>query len=159
MPINISEELLESLANTFGFSVGRLPFTYLGLPLGNTKTTIQDLSPLVGLVVHRLNASVWFLDYGGRLECVRSFLSMLPTFFICSIKIQKTMINISNRAQRYCLWAKEEDSSSANGLAAWSTVYRLKHHGGLGVLNLELQNKAFLLKQLRKFYCRAMFPG
>ena len=57
MPINISEELLAELADSFGCSVGKLPFTYLGLPLGTTKPTVQDLSPLVGLVERRLNAS------------------------------------------------------------------------------------------------------
>jgi hypothetical protein len=129
-----------------------LPFTYLGLPLGTTKPTVEDLSPLVGLVEKRLNASARFLGYGGRLEFVKSVLSTLPTFFMCSLKLQKTIINICNRAQRHFLWAMEEDSSSSNALAAWSMVCRPKCHGGLGILNLELQNKALLLKQLHKFY-------
>jgi hypothetical protein len=53
---------------------------------------------------------------------------------------------------------KEEDSSSCNALAAWTLVARPKCHGGLGVLNLELQNKALLLKQLHKFYEKADTP-
>ena len=107
---------------------------------------------MVGLVERRLNASARFLGYGGRLEFVKSVLSTLPTFFMCSLKLQKTIINICNRAQRHCLWAKEEDSTSSNALAAWSLVCRPKCHGGLGVLNLELQNKALLLKQLHEFF-------
>jgi hypothetical protein len=158
MPINVSDEQMELLADSFGCCVGRLPFTYLGLPLGTTKPTIQDMSPLVGLVERRLNASARFLGYGGRLEFVRSVLSTLPTFFMCSLKIHKTVLNICNRAQRHCLWAKEEDSSSVNTLAAWSLVCRPKNNGGLGVLNLEIQNKALLLKQLHKFYCKENVP-
>jgi hypothetical protein len=65
IPVNVSEERIDSLAATFGCDVGKLPFTYLGLPLGVTKPTIQDLSPLVGLVERRLNASARFLGYGG----------------------------------------------------------------------------------------------
>jgi hypothetical protein len=68
------------------------------------------------------------------------------------------IINICNRAQCHCLWVKEEDSSSCNALAAWTLVARPKCHGGLGVLNLELQNKALLLKQLHKFYEKADTP-
>jgi hypothetical protein len=71
MSINVSEELLASLATSFGCQVGTLPFTYLGLPMGTTKPTIQDLSPLVGLVERRLNASARFLNYGGRLQFVK----------------------------------------------------------------------------------------
>jgi hypothetical protein len=158
MSINISDDQLQSLALSFGCAVGSLPFTYLGLPMGTTKPTIHDLSPLVGLVERRLNASARFLNYGGRLEFVRSVLSTLPTFFMSSLKLQKTIIEICNRAQRHCLWAKEEESRSGNALAAWSMVCRPKQHGGLGVLNLELQNKALLLKQLHKFYSRDPTP-
>jgi hypothetical protein len=67
MPINVDDYYIQFLANTFGCSVGSLPFTYLGLPLGTTKPTVQDLSPLVGLVERRINASAQFLNYGGRL--------------------------------------------------------------------------------------------
>jgi hypothetical protein len=75
-----------------------------------------------------------------------------------SLKLQKAIINICNRAQRHCLWAKDEESSSTNALAAWSLVCRPKQHGGLGVRNLELQNKALLMKQLHKFYSRDDTP-
>ena len=158
MSVNISDVLLQSLADVFGCSIGKLPFTYLGLPMGTTKPTIQDLSPLVGLVERRLNASARFLGYGGRLEFVRSVLSTLPTFYMCSLKLQKAIINICNRAQRHCLWAKEEDSSSVNALAAWHLVCRPRQHGGLGVFNLEIQNKALLMKQLHKFYSKHNTP-
>lgn len=158
LPVNVTHEQMEELAAVFGCAIGTLPFTYLGLPLGITKPTIQDLTPLVGLVERRLNSSARFLGYGGRLEFVRSVLSSLPNFFMCSLKIQKAIINICNRAQRHCLWAKEEDSSSSNALAAWSLVCRPRKHGGLGVLNLEIQNKALLMKQLHKFYSKENVP-
>jgi hypothetical protein len=54
IPINISAERLQELADVFGCAIGMLPFTYLGLPLGTTKPTIQDMSPLVGLVKRRI---------------------------------------------------------------------------------------------------------
>lgn len=146
------------MATTFGCSTGSLPFTYLGLPLGTSKPTIQDMSPLVGLVKRRLNASARFLGYGGRLDFFKSVLSTLPSFFMCSLKIQKSVLEICNRAQRHCLWAKEEDSASSNALAAWSRVCRPKSRGGLGVLNLEFQNKALLLKQLHNFFVKDNTP-
>jgi hypothetical protein len=94
LPINISEERLNELADIFGCAIGVLPFTYLGLPLGTTKPTIHDMSPLVSLVERRMSASARFLNYGGRLQFVRSMLSSLPNFYICSLKVQKACAHV-----------------------------------------------------------------
>jgi hypothetical protein len=158
MPINVDDYYLHFLANTFGCSVGSLPFTYLGLPLGTTKPTVQDLSPLVGLVERRMNASARFLNYGGRLQFVQSVISSLPNFYICSLKVQKAILNICDRASRHCLWAKEDGTTHSHSLASWSMVCRPKDKGGLGILNLQLQNKALLMKQLHKFYTKRDVP-
>ena len=158
MPVNIDEQRLQHLANTFGCATGSLPFTYLGLPLGTTRPTVQDLSPIVDQMERRLNASARFLDYGGRLQLVNSVLSTLPNHYLTSLKIHKTIINIADRSRRHCLWAKDAESSSVNSLAAWSMVCRPKRYGGLGVTNFELQNKALLLKQLHKFYSQMDVP-
>jgi hypothetical protein len=92
LPINVSDQRMEVLANTFGCVIGSLPFAYLGLPLGTTKPTIEDLTPLMSQIERRLNASARFLNYGGRLELVNSVLSSLTTYHMCSIKLQKTVI-------------------------------------------------------------------
>ena len=39
-----------------------------------------------------------------------------------------------------------------SALVAWTKICRPKNQGGLGVLNLEVQNKALLLKNLDKFF-------
>jgi hypothetical protein len=158
MPVNIDDQSLSHLANTFGCDVGSLPFTYLGLPLGTTRPSIQDLTPIVDQLERRLNASARFLDYGGRLQLVNSVLSTLPNHYLCSLKVHKSIIKIADRSRRHCLWAKEEDSHSVHSLAAWELVCRPKKHGGLGIVNFELKNKALLLKQLHKFYCKEDIP-
>jgi hypothetical protein len=43
LPINMSEERLNHLANTFGCFTGSFPFTYLGLPLVLAKPRVEDL--------------------------------------------------------------------------------------------------------------------
>jgi hypothetical protein len=72
--------------------------------------------------------------------------------------VHKTVFKIVDQARRHCLWAKEEDSSSVNSLAAWSLVCRPKNRGGLGIINFEVQNTALFLKQLHKFYCKMDLP-
>jgi hypothetical protein len=50
----------------------------------------------------------------------------------------------------------EEEKNDVQGrgsaLVAWDKICRPKDQGGLGVLNLEVQNKALLLKNLDKLY-------
>jgi len=55
VPVNVSEEKSSHLAQTFGCDVGSMPFTYLGLPLGTTKPSILDFSPLVTKIERRLS--------------------------------------------------------------------------------------------------------
>ena len=43
-------------------------------------------------------------------------------------------------------------------MIAWDKVCRPKEKGGVGVLNLKVQNEALLLKFLDKFYNRADTP-
>jgi hypothetical protein len=45
VPINITEERLNTLANTFGCTKQTLPFTYLGLPLSITKPSVAHFWP------------------------------------------------------------------------------------------------------------------
>jgi hypothetical protein len=158
MPINIDIHYLHYLANAFGCAVGSPPFTYLGLPLGTTKSTIQDITPITDQIERRLNASARFLDYGGRLQLVCYVLSSLPMHYLCSLKVQKSIIKIADRSRRHCLWAKNEGTSSENSLVVWSVVCLPKKNGGLGALNFELQNKALLMKHLHKFYSKEEIP-
>src|SRR3954468_15592307 len=67
-PINISEQRLHDLAQVFGCKMGKLPFTYLGLPMGTTRTKMADFLPLVDCMERRLTASSTFLTQGGRLQ-------------------------------------------------------------------------------------------
>jgi hypothetical protein len=74
LPINVSDEEIQQLAAYFGCIVGTFPFTYLGLPMGTTRPSIQDLSPLVCKIERKLTASMNLLAYGGRLQLIQSCL-------------------------------------------------------------------------------------
>jgi hypothetical protein len=63
--INLSHEQLVHLAATFNCAAGSLPFTYLGLPMSNSKPIIQECLPLVHRVERRLLSTSMFLTQGG----------------------------------------------------------------------------------------------
>jgi len=45
--INVANNKMINLANTLGYDIGTMPFTYLGLPMGTTKPRIEDFNPMM----------------------------------------------------------------------------------------------------------------
>jgi hypothetical protein len=93
VPINIEERKMSILANTLGCSIGSMPFTYLGLPLGTTKPQVADFFPLISKCERRLISTSKFLSQAGRLQMTNVVLSTLPTFHLCTFKMHKTVIH------------------------------------------------------------------
>jgi hypothetical protein len=64
-----------------------------------------------------------------------------------------------DRARRHCIWRKFVDGEEkCQSLASWDRVCQPKDKGGLGVVNLKVQNQALLLKFLDKFYNKRDLP-
>ena len=154
VPLNITNDHAEMLAQTFGCRLATLPFTYLGLPLGTTKPRVDDYMPLMNKTERRLSSISSMLTYAGRLQLVNSVLSSLPTYTMCSLDIPVTVIEYIDRARRLCLWRGSDINAKTPPKAAWDLVCLPKDEGGLGVLNLRTQNDALLLKHLHKFFNR-----
>jgi mannosylglycoprotein endo-beta-mannosidase len=146
VPINTSAEKASSLAQSFGCTVGSFYFTYLGLPMGLTKPQVKDYAPLICRIERRMSVASLYLSLAGRLQLVNSVISSLPTYYMCTLKIPITVIEIIDKYRKNCLWRGREFRAKGYNLAAWSLVRRPKAKGGLGVINLSLQNDALLLK-------------
>jgi hypothetical protein len=114
------------MANTFGCKVGSMPFTYLGLPLGTTKPTLQEFSPLLTRIERRLSGISKFLSYNGRLIMVNSVLSALPTFYMCTLKIPPQVIKQIDIYRKHCLWSNGDIDRKGKCLVAWEIVCKPK---------------------------------
>lgn len=159
IPINLSPGAALEFAKKIGCTVGQMPFTYLGLPLGTTKPTVTDLMPLVASVERKISVAATLLDYGSKLTFVTSALSLLLVYTMCSIKIPPKIVEHLDKLIRHCFWNKQtEDGPKHASLAAWEMVCRPKSKGGLGIVDIKVQNQALLLKQLFKFYNRLDVP-
>lgn len=159
VPINTPEGLCQTLANIFGCTTASMPFTYLGLPLGITRPSVQDLMPLVCKAERRVTAIMSTMSYAGKLSLLNSIVTSLLIYAMCAVKINPKIIEQLDKIRRHCLWNKKtETGERCNSLAAWDMVCRPKKHGGLGVINLRIQNDALLMKFLHKFYNHADVP-
>ena len=71
------------LAEILGRTVGALPMTYLGMPLGASHKSPSIWNPILEKVDRKLAG--WkklYLSKGGRLTLLKSTLSSLPTYFL-----------------------------------------------------------------------------
>jgi hypothetical protein len=159
VPLNLSEEHANQLAQTFGCNLASFPFTYLGLPLGTTKPRVEDYMPLMNNVERRLSSVSAMLTHAGRLQLVNSVLSSLPTYMMCTLYLPTAVLEFIDRARKHCLWRGNSDlNARGKALVAWVKVTKPKNKGGLGVINLRAQNIALLIKHLDKFYNRKDIP-
>ena len=155
IPMNCDPAKTQEIANIFGRAIGKLPFTYLGLPLGTTRPMVIELMPLVCSIERRLTATLNMISYGGKLSLLNSAITSLIIFAICTMGLPTKIIELLDKIRRKCLWIKKTDNGDKiNSLASWDMVCRPKASGGLGVINLHVQGDALLLKYLHKFYNR-----
>jgi hypothetical protein len=68
------------------------------------------------------------------------------------------VIDVIDRARRNCLWRKRKDDEKVHSLASWDMICKPKNKGGLGIINLKIQTKCLMMKQLHKFYNNVDLP-
>ena len=124
IPLNIPAEKIPNFLGLMNCSQGSFPFTYLGLPLGTTKPTIEFFLPMVQRVERRLCGIANFLNYGGKLELVKSVLSSMPIFYMCTLEIPVSVKNQLNKYMRHCLWRRPDMEDKRPALIKWKTVCR-----------------------------------
>ena len=76
-------ENVEELADEFGYKVGRLPSTYLGMPLGAPFKFVATWDGIEERFRKRL--TMWkrqYISKGWRITLIRSTLSNLPIYFM-----------------------------------------------------------------------------
>lgn len=98
------------------------------------------------------------LSYHGRLVLVNSVFSAMPTFYMCTITLSPQVVKQIDRYRKHCLWSGGDIHKKGSCLAAQEPACRSKEEGGLGIINIQNQNKALLLKFLDKFYNHADIP-
>ncbi|XP_037427324.1 uncharacterized protein LOC119292673 [Triticum dicoccoides] len=110
IPINCEAACYNELSNIFGCNVGSMPFTYLGLPLGTTKPSVQDLMPLVCTMEHRMSSTLALMSYGARLSLLNTMITSLVIFALCTLRLPSKIIELLDKLRRKC----------------WSTYYTNK---------------------------------
>ena len=83
---------MEELADEFGYKVGKLPSTYLGMSLGAPFKCVAAWDGIEERFRKRL--AMWkrqYISKGGRITLIRSTLSNLPIYFIFIFQLPRVV--------------------------------------------------------------------
>jgi hypothetical protein len=139
-------EMEPNYTSLFGCNAGEYPFRYLGIPMHHRYLLNSEWRKVEERFLQEL--SCWkakYLSYGGRLVLLNSILSSLPMFMMSFFEIPKGVLKNLDHFRSRFFWQGTTNKLKYR-LARWDILYHLKDPGGLGILDLQLQNKCLLAK-------------
>ena len=146
----ISRDIMEEIKTIIGFSSGRFPFRYLGIPVAASRLTIEQFNPLITKISDYVSAWAGATpSYAGRSELIRSVLQGVECFWLSILPIP---VGVRDKVISLCrnfLWGGKAVSFK-KPLVAWREICRPKPEGGLGFIDLHAWNLALLSKSLWK---------
>ena len=89
------------------------------------------------------------LSAGGKLVLINSVLSSLPLFMFLFFEVPREVLKKLDFYRSRFFWQSNENKKKYR-LTRWSVLCCSKDQGGLGILNLDAQNKYLLSKWLFK---------
>ncbi|CAJ2644686.1 unnamed protein product [Trifolium pratense] len=143
---SISSTRLTTLSNTLGFSLGSLPFDYLGVPIFKGKPKNIHLQALADRVKSKLAS--WkghSLSMMGRVQLVNSVIHGMLTYSFKVYSWPKGLIKQMDRCIRNFIWSGNVDKKKLVTLS-WDKVCTPTSAGGLGLRKLKDMKKAGCLK-------------
>lgn len=146
--VHVEHQWLVDASYFLNCKLGKLPFVYLGLPVGADPRRLATWQPVVDKVRRRLTS--WnskFISLGGRVVLLKSILTALPTYFLSIFKAPKGVIHTVESLFKQFLWGGGECKNKIHWVA-WREVCKEKEDGGLGIKNLRAFNLALLGKWL-----------
>lgn len=144
--IVVSNMEVDFIANRMGCSPGKMPFTYLGIPIGTNMRRISSWNGIIDKFKKRL--SLWkarTLSFGGRLTLVKSVLGSISLFRAPMEVIKK----LESLRQRFFWGGTDEVRKIA--WVKWDKAPQKVKLGGLNIGSLKAINWALLAKWWWRF--------
>jgi hypothetical protein len=89
------------------------------------------------------------LSVGGRLVLINSVLTSLPMYMLSFFEVPREVLHKLDYLRSRFFW-QADDQKKKYRLAKWEILCQPKDIGGLGIKNIDIQNKCLLSKWLFK---------
>lgn len=136
----------KAIFDSFPNTKGSLPFRYIGVLLSSRNLTIMQCQPLVKKILARMDGMPNFsLMMAARIQLIKSVLFRMQTFWSQVFLPPKKILKMIKSTCKCFLWTGKS-SLSKRALVIWDKIFLPKVAGGWNIVNLELWNKAAILK-------------
>ena len=143
IPINCAADRCEQLVRIFGCVIGKMPFTYLGLPMTIRKQTTSQFQRLVDRVRSCLpHWKAAMMPKSGRALLISFVLCAIPVYSMLARDVPPKMGATVAKICRGLLWCGKNEAPGGKCVVAWEAVCTPRWAGGLGIPNLRWMNKA-----------------
>ena len=145
-----AKEHEQAYSDLFGCKAGAYPFRYLRIPMHFRKLRNAEWNSVIERIEKKLSS--WkgkHLSVGGRLVLINSVLSSLPLYMLSFFEIPRKVLEKIDFLRSRFYW-QSEDEKKKYRLAKWSVLCQPKEVGGIGIKNIDSQNKCLLVKWLFK---------
>lgn len=134
VPIHVATDTVHALSAVLECQISGFLQTYLGLPLSTTKLRLADMQPLICRNDKYLSGWVGsLLNPTGCTALLKSTLSSLPIYAMCSLALPKGTFEAMEQIDRAFLWTGSEKCTGGHCKIAWDVVTLPKAKGGFGV--------------------------
>ncbi|XP_070014563.1 uncharacterized protein LOC142175548 [Nicotiana tabacum] len=135
-------EIIQKLS----YTIGELPFKYLGIPLATKKLSLIQWHPLIEKIVARIFSwTAKKLSYTGRVQLVQTVLFGIQSYWS---QLFNLLMKVMKMIAAYCrsyIWPGI-NTITKKSLVAWDRMCTPKLRGGYGLINLQMWNRAAIAK-------------
>jgi hypothetical protein len=143
---SIPSSRLHHLAQLIGFTIGQLPFSYLGVPIFKGKPKSLHFQPIADKI--KLKLSAWkasLLSISGRIQLVKSVIHGMLIHSITVYSWPISLLKDLERCIKNFIWSGDITQRKLVTVA-WKKLCRPFNEGGLGLRSLIKINEASNLK-------------
>ncbi|MCH82427.1 ribonuclease H protein, partial [Trifolium medium] len=142
----VSHARLIQIAQFLGFSIGSLPFNYLGVPIFKGRPKVAYLQPIADKIKAKLAAwKASLLSIAGRIQLVKSVVQSMLVYTMSVYAWPVSLIRELEKWIKKFIWPGDINQRNIVTVA-WKKVCKPYSQGGLGIRSLITLNEASNLK-------------
>lgn len=119
---DVNQQEKNNILQSTGFSYGKLPFRYLGVPLATKKILLVQWQPLIQKMIARI--STWIakkLSHARRIQLVQSVLFGIQSYWSQLFVLPTKVIELIDGYCQSYLWS-DTNTITKKALVSWSRV-------------------------------------